>query len=267
VSVRRALAIGVLVLLAPRPEVQAKTIGVTTEVRVTAEPGALAVVVKLTNSGDEAAKTVVPIVRVADHEARGEGRSTLAPGESIESTVRVPFDRPAGQWPLVTRVDYADANGYPFQALQVALVSSPPATPALVAVVDVAAEPVVDSGRIRARLKSLSDAPRRAQVRFVTPRGLEMNPALLPLDMEPWADATVEAEVVNRAALAGSRYPVFVTVEYDDRGEHHASVAHAMVEIHAPVPRRVWTLLGVAAALLLAWVALLVWRRMSRPPA
>jgi hypothetical protein len=185
----------------------------------------------------------------------------------MESTLDVPFDARPGQWPLVATVDYADANGHPFQALQVALIATGNATPSLVVLTQVDAAPVRDTAPVRARLKSLSEIPRQAQVRFITPRGLEITPATHALPLAPWADAQVEAQVVNRAVLAGSRYPVFATLEYDDAGTHHAALASGVVEIRGVTPKRDWYPLAVAVTLLAIWVVVLVVRRLRAPRA
>lgn len=262
----RGLAIAILLLLDLAPSAMAKTISMSVEVRATMRQGSLAVALTVANSGDEAAASVVPTVRFGGKEVRGQGRESLGPGERMESAVEVPSTSAPGQWPLVTIVDYSDANGYPFQALQVALVSSPGAVPSLVVVLDVEAAPVTDSGSIRARLKSLSEVPRTAQLRFIAPRGLEVSPATHSLALEPWADAQVKAQVFNRAALVGSRYPVFVTVEYDEAGTHHSAVAHGMVEIREATRRRAWYPLAVAGVLTAIWIAFLVRRRLRGTP-
>jgi hypothetical protein len=165
----------------------------------------------------------------------------------------------------VTAVDYADANGYPFQALQVSLVSLGTASPSLVAVIDVTASPVATTGTARARLKSLSEVARQATIRFIVPRGLEVVEPARPLAMAPWSDAKVDAEIVNRAALPGSHIPVFVAVEYDDGGGHHASVAHDFLEIRTAESARGWYAFATAAVLMVAWVVVVIVRRWRAP--
>ena len=73
--------------------------------------------------------------------------------------------------------------------------------------------------------------------------------------------------MVNRTALAGSRYPVFVAVEYDDGGMHQSVVAQGIVEIVAP--RNFWEanqrlLIGGAGVLVALWLVLVVRRATSR---
>jgi hypothetical protein len=259
---RRAAAAAVIVWASPLcSPAAAKTIGISMELSATPHGDRLSVVLKVTNSGDESAKSVVPNVHFRGHEVRAPVRPSLGPGERIETSLDLPWERATpGQWPLTIRVDYQDANGHPFQAHHVAVISSPDATPGLIPVIDVAAEPIAFSGTVRARLKSLSDAAHRSQVQFFVPRGLEVDPALRTLTVEPWADVEVRADIVNRGALPGSRYPVYVAVEYDDPGGHHAAVAHTMVEVR-PETRREVPYFWIAGGLVAVWMATLAWRR------
>src|SRR5438477_16209 len=130
-----------------------------------------------------------------------------------------------------------------------------------------AAPPGAAPGARRARLKSLSDAPRQVRVRLVSPRELEMDPAATTLALAPWGEAAVDAKVVNRAARAGSRYPVFVTAEYDDEGVHHTAVGQAAASIVDGGGLRAHGLLLLAAVLVVVWLALLAWRRFRARPA
>jgi hypothetical protein len=261
-------AVALLWISMPSSIAEAGTISLSTEVTTTLKPGAVTVAVKVTNSGDEAAQTVVPTLRFAGKDTRLPGTASLPPRQTMEASVELPFAQAtAGQWPLVATTDYADSNGYPFQALQVSLVSSPGALPALIAIVGMDADLVHTTGRIRARLKSLSDAAQSVRPQLYLPRGLELAAPVEPLSLSPWAEAELSARIVNRAALAGSRYPAFLTVEYDDAAGHHAAIGHSVLEIRAPrasTARYAWI---AAAALVLAWLALLAWRRIrARPP-
>jgi hypothetical protein len=253
----------VCALAAATPSV-AGSIRLATEVRATIERGSLAVVVNLRNSGDEPAHRIEPRVQFGSREARGDSRAVLRPSETMTMSAQIPLDAAVGQWPLVTRVDYTDVNGHPFQALHVALVSTPAATSALIAVVDVDAKLVGTSGTVRARLKSLSETVRELRVRFLVPGGLEVDAPERTLALEPWQDAVAQGTIVNRSAISGSRYPVFVVAEYTDDGGPHATLGHAVVEIRGVDPKYGRTLLVAAAALIAAWVLMLVWRRRRR---
>jgi hypothetical protein len=254
-----------LTFAAPTPSV-AGSIGIVTEVSAAIEGGFLAVAVRLTNKGDEPAHTVGPAVQFGSHEARGDVRAVLPPSDSMTMNARIPVDVAVGQWPLVTRIDYADVNGHPFQAMHVAVVSSPSSSPALVAVVDVNAHVAGTSGGVQTHLKGLSEAAQQLRLRFLVPRGLEVAPAEVSLALEAWGDAVADATIANRAALAGSRYPVFVVAEYNEDGVPHAALGSAVVEIRGADSEHGRGLLVGAAALIGAWIVVVVRLRRRRPP-
>ena len=73
---------------------------------------------------------------------------------------------------------------------------------------------------------------------------------------------------MNRTALAGSRYPVFVAVEYEDGGTHQSVVAQGIVDIVAPrkfLEENQMFLLAGAALLVALWIVLAVRRATTRP--
>ena len=82
-------------------------------------------------------------------------------------------------------------------------------------------------------VKNLTADPRTARVNVLVPEGLEATSASQTVELAGWKDATLKVPVVNRTALVGSRYPVFVTVEYDDGGVHQAVVAQGIVAVTA----------------------------------
>jgi hypothetical protein len=101
----------------------------------------------------------------------------------------------------------------------------------------------------------------------IVPEGLEASEPTGNIHLKGYAEDTTSVTIVNRTALAGSRYPVFVAVEYDDGGVHQGIVAQGIVEIVAP--RNFWeenqTLLIVGVGVLLAlWLVLVLRRATSR---
>jgi hypothetical protein len=263
----REFVIAVSLVGGMRLPAHAGTITIKTETRAVLQAGTLVVRMNVLNSGDEPARLVVAAARVGGREERGDVRPELPPGTTMDVVLRLPWAQGKGQWPLVTTTDYADGRGYPFQAMHVALVSSSDASPALVAIVDLAIDPVVTSGEAILRIKNLSVVWREARLSFSVPVGLEVENPVRPLMLEPWADAEVRARVVNRSGLAGSRYVAFAAVEYDDEEGHHTALARGMVEVRGADPARGRLLLIGAAALIMAWFVILAWRqRKTRRP-
>src|SRR5438132_8729927 len=84
------------------------------------------------------------------------------------------------------------------------------------------------------RLKNLAGVVRQASLSDVTPEGIEVNVPALDVKLAAWEERTVSVPIVNRTALAGSRYPVFAQVQYDDEGVHQAVAGQGMVTIEAP---------------------------------
>ena len=113
----------------------AKNISITISQATHVSEGNLVVTVKVGNSGDEAALSVVPSLYFGDKVVRGKGKPSLEPNTSFEETLSLPVGTLGeGRWPYRLAIDYTDANQYPFQALQTqaVVIGNPP--PAKVAV-------------------------------------------------------------------------------------------------------------------------------------
>jgi hypothetical protein len=254
-------------LIAPAP-VAAKNISITLAPTVEVTPDTFTIRVKIGNSGDEAAQSVTPILHFGDSEARGQTKQSLGPNESFDQSLSVPLgDRKPGRWPFQLRVDYTDANQYPFQALQVnaVLVGQPP--PAKLSLPMVKPDPLATTSALNLRLKNLTGAPRTVAVSVLVPEGLDVAQPVPPVALVAWEDKPVTAQLVNRSALAGSKYPVYVTAEYDDEGAHQAVIAQSVVEIVAATSffeKQRSVILAGAVILGVLWLAIILWRVSGR---
>jgi hypothetical protein len=127
---------------------------------------------------------------------------------------------------------------------------------------------IAGSGTLSVTVKNLTADPRSTRVNVLVPEGLEATAASQTVELAGWKDATLKVPVVNRTALVGSRYPVFVTVEYDDGGVHQAAVAQGIVAVTAAGSFvDLWgrTLWMAAAVLVGLWLAALAFRTLRRP--
>jgi hypothetical protein len=246
----------------------AGTISITISQTARIADGNLVVDVKVGNSGDEAALSVTPVLRFGDKEVRGKGKPSLEPNGSFEETLTVPVGAIGdGRWPYRLAVDYTDQNQYPFQALHTHTIVTGNPPPAKVAVPAIEGEEIAGSGTLSVALKNLSSDTRMAKVSVLMPEGLEASDAVRDVTLEGWKEATLEVRVTNRTALVGSRYPVFVTAEYDDGPVHQAVVAQGIVTVAATESlftrnrRLLWLLAG---AVVLAWLAFVGSRALRR---
>jgi hypothetical protein len=164
-------------------------------------------------------------------------------------------------------VDYADANLYPFQALSVATlaVGSPPL--AKVSIAPLEGSILADRAKLAVNVKNVSAAEQRIALRVVSPEAIEAGGAGGELRLEPWQELEIPIELTNRAALPGSRYPLFVTVEYEDGPVHQALIAQTIVEVRpadalvGPRGRYLWVAAAVFGVLFVGLLALRLRRR------
>jgi hypothetical protein len=99
----------------------------------------------------------------------------------------------------------------------------------------------------------------------LVPAGIEAGGAARELRLEAWGDTRVEVPLHNRSVLVGSRYPAFVTVQYDDGATHHTTLAQGWVVVVGSgtlVERWGGWMSAAGWALVLGWVAYLGWLRM-----
>lgn len=210
----------------------AGSISITTTQQPKYEAETLTVAITIGNSGDEAAHSVSPLLRFRGETVRGKRHDELAPGQTVKDEIALPVgELGPGRWIYAVAVDYADANQYPFQALQMGSISVGDLGPAKVTATKVTAEPIAKDGRLSIDLKNLAGEARTVRATTHVPEGLEVTSDVGEVSLEPWAERVVTADVVNRTALPGSRYPVFVTVEYDTDDGHYGGVFQGIVEI------------------------------------
>jgi hypothetical protein len=246
----------------------AGSISITISQDVAVSADKLMVNLKVGNSGDEAALAVTPSLHFGDQVVRGKGKESLAPNSSFEETLTLPVGSLGdGRWPYRIAVDYTDQNQYPFQALQTqtVLVGSPP--PAKIAVPAIKSDDIAGSGTLTLTVKNLTGDPRTARVSVFVPEGLEATDPVRELKLEGWKEQVLKVPITNRTALAGSRYPVFVAVEYDDGAVHEAAVAQGIVSVieAASFFSRNSRLLWIGGGALVAlWLAIVLMRAAGR---
>jgi hypothetical protein len=253
----------VLLAVAARPAA-AKNISITITPRVELQGDAVVAQVGVRNGGDESAQSVSVTLIFRDQQVRGQIRPELAPQQAMDASLSIPAaGLQTGHWPYRVAIDYTDANQYPFQALHAGIltVGTPPL--ARVAIPSVTAPALSTTGTLRVHLKNLSGVARAATVSGAGPEGIEITTPPAQLTLAPWGEVDVEHGIANRTALAGSRYPVFVTVEYEDEGVHQAVIGQGIIEIRGNQSFfetwRVAFWIG-AAVFVMIWLAILVWR-------
>lgn len=214
------------------PEAWAGTIAIQISHRAELLEGQLRAELSVTNGGDEAAHGVTATLRFGEAEVRAETQELLPPDEPFETSLSVPaVGLTEGRWPYQISVDYADANLYPFQAFSVGMlaVGSPP-LPKL-SIAEIPGTTLADESELLVKVKNVSDSPQRLAVAVVTPEAIEAGSIPAGPELAAWEEREIAISLTNRAALPGSRYPLFVTVEYQDGDVHQTVVGQTVVEI------------------------------------
>ncbi len=248
----------------------AGNISLTMTAQAGVQDDALSVLLTLQNGGDEAARSVSAALHFKEQVTHGDVHSQLDPGDSFDTSLLVPVGQLGkGRWPYRIAVSYADANGFPFHALLVGLVELEAPPPAEVAVLEFNPLPIPGSGSLEAKVKNVSAAPRVVDVTLHLPQELEASQPTRSVALAPWETREVRFSLVNRAALIGSKYGIFLSAEYDDE-VHQAVVAPATLEI-APqeslFPRRLGPLMWLLSGLLIvAWALFVAVRRRRGGP-
>jgi hypothetical protein len=242
----------------------AGTINLRIETSAEIRDDQLVVVVGLSNSGDEAAIALTPDLHFRGEAVQGTRVPSLPPGGSVEQTLVLPAGGPgAGRWPFQLGLSYTDTNQYPFEALHAATVEMGTPPPARVAVVRFEPVSVSGTGDLEVQLKNLSEVPRSVRLGVLVPGVLEAAEPADEIALEAWEERPVTVQLTNRTALAGSSYPVFVALEYDDGPVHQTLLARsevAVVEEEAR-PSRFGRLLWIGAAVFgLLFLGLLIFR-------
>lgn len=270
---RKGIGMGVA-LVGWAASVQAGTVSLDTQLRVSVEQDVLNVAISVTNKGNEAAHGIQITVETPVFSWTFPDREVLPVQESHQVEVRKPVTGLApGRHPLIVRVLYADANRYPFSALTVSSFTiGTEVAPKILGILEPAQ--VRARARLILRVKNSSDRPERVRIRLLLPRELSADEPVLERSLKPLEETRLAFRLRNFSALSGSAYQVYALIEQDRDGVHDTALAGGTVQIlgTASLQRYQGIYLAVFVALLLIIGMVNVWTRWkpqvsaSRPP-
>ncbi|MBW1782068.1 MAG: hypothetical protein JRL30_15160 [Deltaproteobacteria bacterium] len=161
-----------------------------------------------------------------------------------------------GCYPMTVRVDFHDANQYPFSALSGMTFHMGEAVNPNLAVLS--HDIILDkSGMLRFNVKNLGGKPEKIIATLVLPKELSSSKPKRTFKIDPRTEKVVDVEIRNFSALPGANYPVFCYFEYDAKDTHHTVLARSLVTIAKDENlfrrfRWIWmTLAAILAALLI----------------
>lgn len=217
----------------------------------------LKVSVTFTNKGTATAYNLQVHLNTLGQQDDSQVKPQLDPGQSG----KVLFERSVagirkGRYPLTVRVDFHDANQYPFSALSgMTFHIGGDVNPDLI--VQTKDITLKKSGVLQFNIKNLGFEPKKILATLVLPKEFSAPHPKISIDIDQRAEKTLDFEIGNFSALPGANYPIFCYFEYDSEDTHHTAVARSLVTVGKDENlfrrfRWVWlTLAAILAALLI----------------
>ena len=214
---------------------EAGTIGFTIKSTVSTEAG-VRLQLELRNTGDEAAYDVHPSASVGEASAKGDTKKTIAPQQNGSWSLPLRDQPPQpGSYIVVVRVEYEDANGYPFEVLATAPFSiSAAPKPAVRGQLVVPSVQQNGSARGTLTLTVPKDRGNRFEVLFALPGGLRTPQSRQELSVGTDQKIRMPVEIANTTLLPGTSVNVFALVTALDEPTPQTDVVQSIVRVTAP---------------------------------
>jgi hypothetical protein len=237
---------------------------------VTVTDEALDVRVDVRNSGDAPAAPLTVFGEMFGERRQAHFETGLRPGQATSAHLLFPLAVPRpGVHALPLLLEYpeggpADAAGnLPLASQRAYLLLALGGTAEPAVRIDAPELRLDTRGELRVGLESLDGAPHRVSLRVLTARGIRAESP--PLEVEVPAHGTVASTVVlmRSGAPRGTRHGILLVAGTLDGALERTSVATSIVEIASDpgLMPALWRPLVVLALLLLAWAAVLEFRR------
>jgi len=221
------------------------------------EPPSFLINVSVINTGDEPAQDVqLQLILPDGFRTDSAYVGTLAPNRPVTRSFNVTMPQDAnGRYPLVLRNHYADANSYPFSMVTATYLRAGSTPPSMVyAQATKATLYGDDSAKVELTLLNRDAAAKTVSVKFHLPNEIKSDVQANQITIPAQGDGKLEFTVENFAALAGSTYAGFFTMEYDLEGVHYTSIASSIIEVREAkklLPSNITGILGIIAVLAL----------------
>ncbi len=253
------IAIYFLMLLLVAGLVNASYISITSNAKIEVANGTLTIRANVTNKGDESAHNVQVWVDAAGESKSGEIFDRVGIEQTISTVLEFDISELGkGRYPVIMRVDYADANLYMFSALTSSYyVVKENVNPDVFA--SLSELEISKTGTIKLTLKNLADKERPLNVKLALPKELSSFNTEQRVTLSPKSEKTINFEIDRFSALIGSTYVVYAIVEYDENDAHYTTFAQNFVKVVEKksifnIPPGV--LIAVVAVLIIAFIAL-----------
>ena len=200
-----------------------------TTVKITGD--LLEVIITAKNNGTSPAHNVQTNLAVLGETLKAPVESIIKPGDSKTASFKKTIGGiKKGRYPLTVRIDFYDANQYPFSAVSgMTFHYKEDANTDLITLgKDLTME---KKGMITYDIKNLGAEPKNVKMNLVLPKELSVKEVTTDIIVDARSEKTLTFPISNFSALEGATYPVFSYFEYDVEDTHYTQVVRSQVNI------------------------------------
>lgn len=217
-----------------------------------------------TNTGTEPAHNVYAFLHIFDRFLESEVLDILEVRQTRSFYFKIshpPGKR--GRFPFVGEVLFHDANHHPFSALSCATFNLK--SKSISYLTGHAPDLTIkERGNLSLQITNLASCPRTCTATLYLPHGLTTSVRHKDLQLDPCDRRKVDFLLKNRYGIGGASYPVFCTLEYEEKGIHHAEIVRSTIyvkEYKNWFLKTRWYWLGGMVLLLLGWIGMWLFKK------
>lgn len=212
-----------------------------------------------TNTGTESAHNLRAFFYLFDRFFESEVLDLLEVRQTRSFHFKIPVQPgKRGRFAFVGEVLFHDANLHPFSALSCATFNLKSKT-----ISNLTGHPpdltIKEKGILSLQITNLASWPRLCTATLYLPHGLTTSVKYKELRLDPYGIRKTDFPLKNRYRIGSASYPVFCTLEYEERGMHHAEIVRSTIyvkECQNWFLKTRWYWLGGVVSLLLVWIGL-----------
>jgi hypothetical protein len=210
----------------------ASRITMNTTVNAIVENGKLEISIATTNKGDESAFSTQAEVKVLGKTILLEKLNELIVDGTYQAKASIPLTGIIpGEYPVVTTIHYADANQYPFSAINCQKFSYKTQGQPAILFGTLRRVTLWEEGDTTLALKNLDANPIDFSLRVAAPNELTIVDLPAKNNIKAKSGIDLPIKIKKFSALSGSSYQIFGIVEFTKDGIHQTSIIPGMAEV------------------------------------
>jgi hypothetical protein len=241
---------------------------IETQTSVQATEDQLEVAVKITNKGDEPAYNTQINLMVLDEKTQGDVKAKLDPDKSdVNTFIKKLSGIARGRYPLTIRVDFHDANLYPFSALSGSTFFI--GKDVIGDIVVIGENTSLDkAGELNFHVKNMGSDPINLSASLILPKEFSAATSKKFFQINAGSEKKLLFAVNNFSARNGALYPLYCSFEYDMDNIHYTSIANIFVTVKVVegwFHRLKWIWIGTIIILMVMVCGIFILQKKAKP--